>query len=201
MRHLSGIFWMAMVKANPVFVLALGLCSTLAVTLRVENAAFMTLVVTAAAVFSSVLVSLLRYKIPHRFRFVSYMLIISTAVIGAEQVLRTFAPGVARSLGPYVGLIVTNCLVLGRLESYASIHKPPEAMADALGVGAGYGLVLVAMSVLRELLGNGTLWGLQIMPDQYVANRIFSSPPGAFLIFAALLFVVNWIRAQAGRSK
>lgn len=201
MKHLARIFWMAMVKANPVFVLALGLCSTLAVTLRVENAAFMTLVVTATAVFSSVLVSILRYKIPQRFRFVSYMLIISTAVIAAEQVLRTFAPEVARSLGPYVGLIVTNCLVLGRLESYASIHKPAEAMADALGVGAGYGLVLITMSVLRELPGNGTLWGLQIMPEYYVANRIFTSPPGAFLIFAALLFVVNWLRAQAGRSK
>jgi Na+-transporting NADH:ubiquinone oxidoreductase subunit D len=190
-----------MVPNNPVFVLALGLCSTLAVTTRVENALFMTLMVGATTLFSSLLASLLRFHIPYRFRLLSYMLIISTAVISAEQLLRAWYPEVARALGPYVGLIVTNCIVLGRLEAFASSHSPKETFFDALGVSCGYGLVLLAMAGIREFFGNGTLYGLKVAPSGYIPCRLFDSPAGAFLVFAGLIFLVNWLKPYARRER
>lgn len=192
--------WEGLIPSNPVFVMALGLCSTLAVTLKVENAFFMSVMVGFATIFSSVAVSMLRYHIPRRFRLLAYMLIVVTAVISVEQMLRAFFPEVARALGPYVGLIVTNCVVMGRLEAFATSHSPVESFFDALGVSLGYGMVLLGMSGIRELLGNGTLWWLKVAPDFYIPCRVFDSPPGAFLVFAGLLFVVNWLRASARRE-
>ncbi|MFZ5950548.1 MAG: Rnf-Nqr domain containing protein [Candidatus Rifleibacteriota bacterium] len=194
-------FWLAMVPNNPVFVLALGLCSTLAVTTGLENAFFMSLMVGATGVFSSLAVALLRFSIPFRFRLLSYMLIVSTAVIAAEQLLRAFNPEVARALGPYVGLIVTNCIVLGRLEAFASSRPALESMFDALGVAAGYALVLMTMAGIREFIGNGTLWGLKVAWEGYVPCRLFNSPPGAFLVFAGLIFAVNWLKPLLGRER
>lgn len=194
------IIWQGMIPANPVFVLALGLCSTLAVTLKVENAFFMAVMVGLTTIFSSVVVSLLRYRVPFRFRLISYMLVVVTAVISVEQLLRAYFPDMARALGPYVGLIVTNCVVMGRLEAYAVSHRPVEAFFDALGVSLGYLLVLLSISGIREFLGNGTLWGLRVAPDFYISCRVFNSPPGAFMVFAALLFAVNWLRASTRRD-
>lgn len=194
-------FWMAMVPNNPVFVLALGLCSTLAVTTGVENAFFMSVMVGITTIFSSVTVSAIRFQIPFRFRLISYMLIVSTAVISSEQILRAFYPDVARALGPYVGLIVTNCIVLGRLEAFASSRKPGESFFDALGVSCGYGMVLIAMAAIREFFGNGTLWGLKVAPIAYVPCKLLNSPPGAFLVFAALIFLVNWLKPYARRER
>ncbi len=192
--------WEGMIPANPVFVMALGLCSTLAVTLKVENAFFMAVMVGFTTVFSSVMVSILRFYIPKRFRLMAYMLVIVTAVITAEQLLRAFFPDVAKSLGPYVGLIVTNCVVMGRLEAFATSHEPLESFFDALGVSLGYGLVLLSISGIRELLGHGTLWWLKVAPDFYIPCRVFDSPPGAFLVFAGLLYLVNRLRAGARRD-
>ena len=199
MNHLK-IFWQGLVPANPVLVLALGLCSTLAVTMRVENAFFMAVMVGITTVFSSVTVSLLRYRITFRFRLLSYMLIIVTAVISVEQLLRAWFPDMARALGPYVGLIVTNCVVMGRLEAFAVSHRPVEAFFDALGVAGGYTAVLLAIAGIREVFGNGTLWGLSMMPEFYIPCRVFNSPPGAFLVFAALLYAVNRLRASVRRD-
>lgn len=192
--------WEGLIPANPVFVMALGLCSTLAVTLKVENAFFMAVMVGLTTIFSSVMVSALRFHIPQRFRLLAYMLIIVTAVITVEQLLRAFFPVVARSLGPYVGLIVTNCVVMGRLEAFATSHRPAEAFFDALGVSLGYAMVLLGIAGIRELLGNGTLWWLKLAPDFYIPCRVFDSPPGAFLVFAALLYLVNLLRSAARRD-
>ncbi len=189
-----------MVPANPVFVLALGLCSTLAVTLSVGNAFFMGIMVGITTIFSSVVISLLRYHVPFRFRLISYMLVVVTAVISVEQLLRAYFPDMARALGPYVGLIVTNCVVMGRLEAYAVSHRPAEALCDAVGVSIGYLTVLLIIAVVREAAGNATLWGLAIMPDFYIPCRVFNSPPGAFLVFAALLYLVNRLRAGSERE-
>lgn len=199
MNYLKTI-WQGMVPANPVFVLALGLCSTLAVTLKVENAFFMAVMVGVTTVFSSVVVSVLRYHIPFRFRLIAYMLIVVTAVISVEQLLRAWFPDMARTLGPYVGLIVTNCVVMGRLEAFAVSHRPLEAFCDAIGVSLGYMTVLLGIAGIRELLGNGTLWGLSVMPDFYISCRVFNSPPGAFMVFAVLLYIVNWLRASTRRD-
>lgn len=192
--------WKGMVPENPVFVLALGLCSTLAVTMKVENAFFMSVMVGITTIVTSVITSILRYRIPFRFRLLSYMLIIVTAVITAEQLLRVFYPEMARELGAYVGLIVTNCIVMGRMEAFASSHAPSESFFDALGVSIGYMMVLMGISVIREALGNGTIWSLYVMPDGYIPCDVFSSPPGAFIVFVMFLFVVNWLRSFGRRD-
>ncbi|MBU1105109.1 MAG: NADH:ubiquinone reductase (Na(+)-transporting) subunit D [Candidatus Riflebacteria bacterium] len=199
MKYLR-ILWEGLIPNNPVFILALGLCSTLAVTLKVENAFFMAVMVGITTIFSSVCVAALRYYIPFRFRLLSYMLIIVTAVIAVEQLLKALFPEVARALGPYVGLIVTNCVVMGRLEAFAVSHRPLEAFFDALGVALGYAAVLLSIASIREFLGNGTLWGLHVAPDFYIPCRVFNSPPGAFIVFAALLFAVNWLRSIVRRD-
>lgn len=199
MKHLRTL-WEGLIPNNPVFILALGLCSTLAVTLKVENAFFMAVMVGITTIFSSVCVAALRYYIPFRFRLLSYMLVIVTAVIAVEQLLKALFPEVARALGPYVGLIVTNCVVMGRLEAFAVSHRPVEAFFDALGVALGYAAVLLTIASIREFLGNGTLWGLSVAPDFYLPCRVFNSPPGAFIVFAALLFAVNWLRAAIRRD-
>ncbi|GAB4283690.1 MAG: NADH:ubiquinone reductase (Na(+)-transporting) subunit D [Candidatus Rifleibacteriota bacterium] len=196
-----GKIWYAMVPNNPVFGLALGLCSTLAVTTGIENAFFMSVMVTFTIVFSSVTVSIIRYQIPFRFRLLVYMLIVSTAVISSEQILRAFYPEVARALGPYVGLIITNCIVLGRLEAFASCNSPWGSFLDAIGVGCGYGAVLLLMAAIREFFGNGTLWGLKAAPAGYIPCRILNSPPGAFLVLAGLIFLINYFKPYAGREK
>ena len=187
--------WRGMITENPVLVLALGLCSTLAATTKVENAFFMSLIVGLTTISTSVACSALRYKIPYKFRLLSYMIIIVTVVITAEQILKVFYPEIARELGTYIGLIVTNCIVMGRMEAYASSHNIKESFFDALGVSLGYMLVLLCISTVRESFGNGTIWNLEIMPKDYIPCRVFSSPPGAFIVFALLLFVVNWLRS------
>jgi len=199
MKYLR-ILWEGLIPNNPVFILALGLCSTLAVTLKVENAFFMAVMVGVTTIASSVVVAVVRYRIPFRFRLLSYMLIIVTVVIAIEQSLRALFPEVARALGPYVGLSVTNCVVMGRLEAFAASHRPLEAFFDALGVALGYAVVLLSIASIREFLGNGTLWGLNVTPDFYIPCRVFNSPPGAFIVFAALLVLVNWLRAVTRRQ-
>lgn len=200
MKHLK-IFFVSFIRSNPVFTLGLGLCSTLAVTLRVENAIFMSILVTLATLVSSAATSFFRYSIPHRYRLMVYMLIISASVISIEQLFKAIVPQMAYSLGPYVSLIVTNCIILGRLESFAVSHGVLESILDALAVCAGYSSVLMLMSVIREVLGNGTIWGLKVLPVFYVPNRLFNSAPGAFLIFAALLFAINYIRSLLDGAK
>lgn len=192
--------WRGMVPENPVFILALGLCSTLAVTIKVENAFYMAMMVGITTIATSVITSLLRFRIPFKFRLLTYMLIIVTTVITAEQLLKVLYPEMARELGAYVGLIVTNCIVMGRMESYASSHSPFESFCDALGISLGYAMVLISMATIREALGSGTIWNLNVMPDGYIPCKIFSSPSGAFIVFAFLLFVVNWLRSFGRRN-
>jgi Na+-transporting NADH:ubiquinone oxidoreductase subunit NqrD len=150
---------------------------------------------------TSAVVSILRFRIPFRFRLITFMLIISTAVIAGEQLLRAFFPEVAKDLGPYVGLIVTNCIILGRLESFASGNSLKDSIIDGVGVSLGYSTVLMSMALIREFLGNGTLWGLKAAWSGFVPCRLFSSPTGAFLVFAGLIALVNWLKPLARREK
>lgn len=200
MNKYLKIIWRGLIPENPVFILALGLCSTLASTTKVENAFFMSVIVSLTTIFSSILCSLLRFKIPHRYRLLSYMLIIVTIVIVAEQILKAYFPEVSKELGAYVGLVVTNCIVMGRMESFASSHTVSESFCDALGISLGYSSVLISISAIREIIGNGTIWNLAVMPDGYIPCLVFSSPPGAFIVFALFLFIVNWLRSFGHKS-
>lgn len=194
-------FWQAMVPNNPVFVLALGLCSTLAVTNNLRNASFMGIMVGLAALASSLIISLLRYYIPYKYRLITYMMVISTVVIFIEQSLKLLFPDIADALGPYVGLIVTNCIVMGRLESFSSKNPATIVFFDTLGMSLGYYLVLLSMGGIREAIGSGRLLGIPVMPEWFVPVRIMNSAPGAFLVFAGMIFSINFIKGLVKREK
>ncbi len=193
-------FWQAMVPENPVFILGLGLCSTLAVTSDLLNAVFMSVMVAFTAVSSSVLISMMREFIPFRFRFITYMMVVSSLVITVQQFLHALYPEIASALGPYVGLIVTNCIVMGRLESFSARNSVKTSFFDAFGMSCGYGMFLIFMGGFRELFGNGNLLGLRVMPDWYPACRFLVTAPGAFLVFALLIFSGNYIAWQQKRG-
>ena len=185
---------------NPIFVTVLGICSSLAVTTMLQNAIVMYLSVAFTIVLSSMLISALRSIIPNEFRIMVYMLIISTLVILIDRILKITLPEISKELGPYVGLIITNCIVMGRAEAFA-IHNPPKLAAlDAFGAATGYGLVLVIIGVVRELLGRGTLMGWHVMPESYETCGLFATAPGAFLALGVLILVANSIKSYLSES-
>ncbi len=184
-------------RNNPIFRQILGICSTLAITNLVLN----TIVMCAALIFTTALscatVSLLRSWTPRRIRMMVQTLIIAFYVILVDLALKAYWPEMSASLGPYVGLIITNCIIMGRCEAYASSHTPGLAMIDGLASGIGYSLVLLAIAVVRELLGMGTLLGI---PVPYFATGwdrwiIMVMPPGAFFTLAGLIWLLRSTRA------
>ncbi len=188
------IFWEGVLNNNPIFVMVLGICSSLAVTTTVKNAFVMFLGVTFATVCCSTITAMLRKRIPPGYRMMVYMLIASTLVIVFDRLLKITLPAVSKELGPYVGLIITNCIVMGRAEAFA-INNPPACSAvDALGACVGYGVVLLLIACVREIFGMGTLCGFAIMPAAYAKCGLLISAPGAFLCLAVLLLVVNLVR-------
>ncbi|NLI76699.1 MAG: NADH:ubiquinone reductase (Na(+)-transporting) subunit D [Candidatus Riflebacteria bacterium] len=190
----GAIFREGLWTRNPIFAMVLGICSALAVTTTVRNTLVMFLGVLFASVLTSVAVSLLRHRIPGSYRLMVEMLLASTLVIVFDRALRLVLPAVSRELGPYVGLIITNCLVMGRAEAFAMTNPPLPAALDAAGCCTGYGLVMLAIALVREPLGLGTLAGYPVMPAAYEKCGLLVSPPGAFLCLAALLLLVNTLR-------
>jgi Na+-transporting NADH:ubiquinone oxidoreductase subunit D len=190
-------------RSNPITVLVLGICSALAVTVKLEPAVVMAISVTAVTGVSSFVMSLLRSTIPNRIRIIVQLVVISLMVILVDQILRAFAYDVSKQLSVFVGLIITNCIVMGRIEAFALGNKPWPSFIDGVGNGLGYGIILVTVGFFRELLGSGTLWGYRIIPGSfYVANGgvyenngLIILPPMALI----LLGVIIWI--QRSRSK
>jgi Na+-transporting NADH:ubiquinone oxidoreductase subunit D len=195
-NRLFRIFLSGIWHNNPLFVMVLGLCSSLAVTTHVKNALFMSGAVAFTMVFSSSAVSSLRTRIPAPYRITAYMLIISTFVILVDRFLALFFPLISRELGPYVGLIVTNCLVVGRIESFAVNNPPKLAALDAAGSATGFALVLLVTSAIREIFGAGTVLGYSVLPDGYPGCRLAISAPGAFLVMALVILAGNSLRAR-----
>lgn len=183
-------------ERHPIFVSVLGICSTLAVTSAVRYAAVMAGIVTATLLISALVVSLLRRHIPATYRIITSLLLIATPVILLERLLRLFAPAIAGELGPYVGLVITNCIILGRIEACASLQPPKMALADALGASLGYGSVLIAIAAARELLGTGRLLGYEVAPAWYPACAFFQRPAGAFLALALTLALFRHLRGS-----
>ena len=179
-------------RNNPVLCRMLGICSALAVTTMVSTALVMGAALVFVAAMSSLLVSLLRRLIPHRMRLIAQMLIIATLVIFVHLFLRAYYFEMSRSLGPYVGLIITNCIILGRTEACALRRGPVIAALDGLGSGLGYALVLLAIALIREPLGMGTLLGMNVMGERYVPALLVGAPAGAFLAAATVVWVVRW---------
>ena len=185
-------------KNNPIMVQMLGICSALAVTSKLEPAIVMALSVTVVVAFSNVVISFLRKTIPNRIRIIVQLVVAATLVTIVSEVLKAYAYDVSKQLSVFVGLIITNCILMGRLEAFALGNGPWESFLDGIGNGLGYGAVLVAVGFFRELLGSGTLLGFQIIPQSfyatdgihgYVNNGLMILPPMALISVAVLIWI------------
>ena len=195
----TGVLTRGLWHENPVLVQTLGLCSALAVTNAVANSLAMGLATTFVLVGSAIIVSLLRKHTPHQIRITTYILIIATFLAIADMTLEATVPDVHKALGPYVALIVTNCIVLGRQEAFASRQPVPLAILDSLGNGIGFTVALLMMGIPREVLGNGTFLGYHVMPHAFEPWVVMMLPPGGFFMIGFLLLAANWrdLRARA----
>ncbi len=171
----------------------LGICSTLAVTNMVINGIVMGLAVLLVTCASSVVISLMRNIIPRRARIAVFMLIVATLVIVVDQVLKAYFMPLSEAMGPYVALIITNCIIMGRLEAFATSNNTWSSFLDALGVGLGYTFVLVTISLVRELLGFGSILGYQVLGNGWVPWVSMIMPPGAFLILGLFIWIQRTI--------
>ncbi len=175
---------------NPVIVQILGICSALAVTVKLEPAVVMGLSVIFVTAFANLVMSLLRNGVPSRIRIIVQLVVIATLVILVDQVLRAYVYDVSKQLSVYVGLIITNCIVMGRVEAYALGHKPWESFLDGVGNGLGYGLILIIVAFFRELLGSGSLLGIRVIPESgYTNNSLMLFPPMALIIVGCIIWV------------
>ncbi len=178
---------------NPVFVQMLGICSTLAVTNNMTNTFIMTIALIFVTAFSNLSVSLLKSYIPKKVRMIVQTLIIAFYVIFVDILLRAYLPDVSKALGPYVGLIITNCIIMGRAEAFAQSNPPLLSFWDGITSGLGYMWVLVAIAFIRELLGFGTLFGVQIMPATFEPWTIMVMAPSAFFLLGILIWISKGI--------
>ncbi|MCL4128823.1 UNVERIFIED_CONTAM: hypothetical protein GTU68_019967 [Idotea baltica] len=179
---------------NPVSVQVLGICSALAVTVQVKPAIIMTLGVLFVSAFSNLIISLLRNGIPGRVRIIVQLIVVATLVTIVDQVLKAFMFDVSKQLAVFVGLIITNCIIMGRLEAFALGQKPWPAFLDGVGNGLGYGLILIAVAVCRELFGAGSILGFQLIPDWayehgYVNNGLMVLPPAALFLIGVYIWI------------
>ena len=181
-------------KNNPVIVQLLGICSALAVTAKLEPAFVMAISVTAVLAFANVIISLLRNTIPNSIRIIVQLVVVAALVIIVDQVLKAYAYDVSKQLSVFVGLIITNCILMGRLEAFALGNGPWESFLDGVGNGIGYGIILVIVAFFRELLGSGTLFGYQVIPQAfydwgYENNGLMILPPMALITVACIIWV------------
>ncbi|MCL2097546.1 MAG: NADH:ubiquinone reductase (Na(+)-transporting) subunit D [Bacteroidales bacterium] len=191
-------------KDNPITVLMLGICSALAVTVKLEPAMVMALSVTIVTGFSSCILSSIRNTIPNRIRIIVQLVVVAALVILVDQILRAFAYDVSKQLSVFVGLIITNCIIMGRIEAFALGNRPWPSLIDGLGNGAGYGLILIVVAFFRELFGSGTLFGLQVIPESwYIGNGGFYENNGLFILPPMALIVVGliiWIQRSFNKQ-
>lgn len=186
---------------NPITVQVLGICSALAVTVKMKPSIVMAIAVIVVCAFSNVVISSIRNSIPNRIRIIVQLTVVATMVILVDQFLKAFVFDVSKQLSVFVGLIITNCIIMGRLEAFAMANKPWPSFLDGIGNGFGYGLLLVIVSMIRELLGSGELMGFQIIPESvykmgYFNNSLFIMPPMALIIVG----IIIWVQRSRNRK-
>ena len=201
MKKIKGIFRMGLWEDNPVFGQILGICSALAVTNLMLNSLIMGLGLIFVTALSSFTISLIRQFTPKHIRMMIQVLIISAYVIIVDIFLKAYLPEMSKALGPYVGLIITNCIIMGRAEAFAQKNTPFISLLDGVASGLGYTLVLLIISFVRELLGFGTLFGYQILPDSFTNWTIMVMPPAAFFLLAMIIWGANTIQHKKEKGK
>ena len=194
-RLANGLF-----KENPTFVLMLGMCPTLAVTTSAINGIGMGLTTTVVLILSNIIISMLRKVIPDGVRIPAFIVVIASFVTIAELLLKAYIPSLYAALGLYIPLIVVNCIILGRAESFASKNPVIHSAFDGLGMGLGFTLGLTCIGVIRELVGNGSVFDIPVLPESYEPLTIFILAPGAFLVLAFLVALMNKIKLIKGKD-
>jgi len=195
------IFIMGLWKDNPVFRQIIGICSALAVTNLMLNSLIMGLGLIFVTALSELTISIIRSFTPKHIRMMIQVLIISVYVIIVDIFLKAYYPEMSKALGPYVGLIITNCIIMGRCEAYAQQNPPLSSFLDGIASGAGYTFVLLIIAFVRELLGFGTIFGIQVLGDWWTNWTIMIMPPGAFFVLAVVIWIARSISSEDKEKK
>ena len=195
MKEYVRIFTNGLVKENPLIMLMIGLCSALAITTSVANGIGMGLAMTFVIVLSEMIISIFRKFIPNDIRIPIFIIVIASFTTIVDLLMQAFLPELSESMGIFIKLIVVNCIIMGRVESFASKESPLKAMADAFGMGLGFTWVLVVMSAIRELLGSGTIMGIRLVPDDFLI-KFFANSPGGVFVFGLLIAITYLTQDQ-----
>lgn len=201
MKKLYQVFKQGIIFENPLLMLMIGLCSAIAVTTSVSNGIGMGLAMTFVLLFSELIVSMFRKLIPSVIRMPIFLIVIGSFTTMVDLVMKAYFPDLSKSMGVFIPLIVVNCIIMGRVEAFASKQNVVSSIADALGMGLGYTWVLIGISALRELFGNGTLAGIQIMPSSYQPILFFILPPGGFFVFSFFISFNIWLKRKMENSE
>ncbi|WP_150138657.1 NADH:ubiquinone reductase (Na(+)-transporting) subunit D [Candidatus Enterovibrio escicola] len=205
-KKIKENFWSPIIENNPITLQVLGVCSALAVTTKLETAFVMSFAVLFVTAFSNLFVSLIRNHIPNSVRIIVQMTIIASLVIVVDQILKAYMFGISKQLSVFVGLIITNCIVMGRAEAYAMKSAPIPSFIDGIGNGLGYAFILLSVGFFRELLGSGKLFGVSILPltsegGWYQSNGIMLLAPSAFFLIGFLIWIVRMIKPEQIEAK
>ena len=200
MNKVTERLYNGIIRENPTFVLTLGMCPTLAVTTSAMNGLGMGLSTTVVLALSNLMISALRKIIPDKVRIPAFIVIVASFVTVVQLLLQAYVPALNDSLGIYIPLIVVNCIILGRAESYASKNPPIPSLFDGIGMGLGFSLALTCIGAVRELLGSGAVFGFHVMPDSFVPISIFVMAPGAFFVLACLTALQNWVKMNGEKK-
>lgn len=194
MKRLWKLFTKGLIVENPLLMLMIGLCSAVAVTTSIANAIGMGGAMIFVIVFAEVVISLFRKLIPNDVRIPIFIIVIAAFTTIIDLSMKAYFPDLSKSLGVFIPLIVVNCIIMGRVEAFASKEKPLDAAIDALGMGVGYTWVLIGIAAFRELLGNGTLLNIQILPVSFPPILFFTMSPGGFMVFALFISFNIWLK-------
>lgn len=201
MKRLGNIFMNGIFSENPTFRLLLGMCPTLAISKAASSGLGMGLAATFVLVFSNLVISLLRHIIPEKVRIPCFVVVIATFVTIIDLVIKAFLPALSDTLGIFIPLIVVNCIIFARAEAFAFKNPPLESITDGLGMGLGFTMALTILSAIREIIGLGTLFDMQIMPEGYLPMGFAQTPSGGFVFLGLLLLIVNALTQYISRRK
>ena len=196
MKRFIRIFSNGLIRENPLLMLMIGLCSALAVTTATANGLGMGLSMTFVLLMSEIVISSFRKLIPESIRIPIFIIVIAAFTTIIDYVLKAYFPDLSKAMGVFIPLIVVNCIIMGRVEGFASKKPLRDAIPDALGMGLGYTWVLTGIAMIRELLGNGTILNIRIMPDSYQPILFFVLSPGGFFVFALFIAFNLWLKSR-----